>query len=165
MLSNCLSTMKQVFMACVKEKLQLDSALRKYFAPALPGTGIGGFPGGTVGIDLTASTVLQAGFCVCGVCNQRSMTLRQSIVEVIPGAAAPPNLAPQKFLYCTICKQSLLVPKHGEITPLTSPTSADQQPVLCPICKYQVLTVSKPSIDSADSKKKTNYHICSYCFR
>ena len=119
-------------------------------------------------MDPGASVVLQAGFSVCGVCSQRSMLLRQSTLEPpapATAASAPAPPAPQRFLQCAVCKQCLSLPKYGEVTALVTSHPTPDQPVICPICRHQVLTVSRASADPADPRKKTSYHVCSYCFR
>lgn len=129
MVRNCLTQMRECFRNCVQEARMLDEALGKYFQ------GVGG--GAANQHQLLARNV-----SACGVCHN-GMDLK---VHLSDNTAARNN--PRRFLFCGSCQTAHSMPKKGELS---------QCEDLCPICSFQILTVTNP--DTAKS-----HTICPKCF-
>ena len=125
----CLQDMQRCFLVCSREAGKLDSAMEKHFSYL-----------GAGGAD--NFRVAQEGLSLCGVCNG-SMDLR------IAGNAGEEAANSKRYLYCSPCKRSYVVPPRGELS---------AHAVHCAICNFQALTVR-----NAETGKE--HTVCPKCFR
>jgi len=151
MLRDCLSTMKGILRKCVQEVHLLDAAMARHFRPLGRPAGAG---------EGNAFTVLSAQFGRCGRC-QSSLELRQTVDTGGQGERGDQR-SPLRYLYCATCPLSLALPRSGTFQPLINNTT--RAPVICPLCQFQVITVTPVDTGVAGAKKKGPHHVCSYCF-
>eukprot|EP00546_Thalassionema_frauenfeldii_P005764 CAMPEP_0178909288 /NCGR_PEP_ID=MMETSP0786-20121207/8421_1 /TAXON_ID=186022 /ORGANISM="Thalassionema frauenfeldii, Strain CCMP 1798" /LENGTH=833 /DNA_ID=CAMNT_0020581337 /DNA_START=2085 /DNA_END=4585 /DNA_ORIENTATION=+ len=123
--------MKECFERATAEAHKLDAAVARHFAP----------------LGSRHSTVLQAHFSKCGVCHN-SMALKET--------QAQQRNNNRKVLYCDTCNIGLTLPK-GELRPATAQENGTGPPILCAICQYQALRVSRESGGSG-------YAVCPKCY-
>lgn len=186
MLRECLETMKMVLRSCMKEVRLLDAAMARHFHPL--GAGIGGpshgAGAGGLGAGGTPFTVLSAEFGQCGRCRH-ALQLRQTAVTEAdgprPGQRATSSTL--RYLYCGTCALSLSLPRSGDFRLMTN--TSTRAPVLCPICQFQVISVTPVEnnnnnhngnnasaagsgggggVGGGEKRKKGSHNICSYCF-
>lgn len=95
---------------------------------------------------------LQPDFSICGQCKG-TMMLKQMQPR---GNQRSRDDNPVKILQCMPCSQAYLMPKyHQQVHPGVKPNN-QQEPMLCPLCQFQVVKIS-----NGDS----SYHICPKCHR
>lgn len=91
-----------------------------------------------------SSTVLQQQLTLCGTCRH-PMALKQST----GGRVA------RKMLHCGTCTQTWMLPRGNP----QAKRDAQGQPVLCPLCQYQVVQIA-----AGDGYTGGGYHVCPHCF-
>jgi DNA topoisomerase-3 len=132
MVRNCLTQMRECFRICVQEARLLDEALGKYFHE--------------VGNDPASEyALIKRNVSACGICRN-GMDLKVQAQE--NNTARNNRNIPSRFLYCDTCKTAIVVPKKGEFA---------QCEDLCPICSYQILTVT-------NLETQKSHTICPKCF-
>lgn len=113
-----LNKMKECFERAAAEAQKLDDAIAKRF----PRLGAG-----------NEMTVVQARFSKCGAC-QTVMSLKQE-------QGGNNNRTGRKLLFCNSCQQGYTLPR-GHVEPKTE-TENGGTPVICPICNFQVISISR----------------------
>lgn len=130
-----LEKMRQCFLHVNAEAHKLDDAVRRHFAP--------------LGSSTTAYRIVQPQrfFGQCGSCGQSNLILKQLI-----------NSDRRKLvLYCPTCALGHSLPSRGEVSLHTENNS--NNPVLCPICQFPVLQISR-----GEGYTGNGYKLCVKCF-
>ena len=131
MMQKALRIMRDVFIAVTRDAHKLDAAVAKYFDRK-------------IAEDASKLPTIVPRFSGCGDCQGR--------MDLKAGAADGKE---RRALHCATCAKSHFLPTFGDVRPASSdPRSA---PITCPICRFQVLTVSNP-------ERKTEYHVCPKCY-
>ena len=97
--------------------------------------------------------LLQASFSVCGVCKGMTVLKQQQS----PGNQRQRENNGRKIVQCGPCSEAYLMPKYEQqISPAVDPGN-QREPLLCPLCQFQVVKVT---LDGGNS-----YHLCPKCNR
>eukprot|EP01083_Nonionella_stella_P051843 137672_1 len=134
-LDNCLASMKMIFIEATRHAESLDDAVAGFF--------------GRVGSNRARSRVVKRGISKCGRCNSLMDLHSESPQQPPAGGRGAGMQRDVRYVFCTACDRALTLSVMGDL-------AAREPSFDCPICKFQVLQVSKP-----DGK---SYPICPYCF-
>jgi DNA topoisomerase-3 len=95
--------------------------------------------------------LLQANFSICGDCKGMMVLKQQQVNQRQRDNNTP------KILQCNPCSQAYLMPKyHSQVSPGMSTTN-QREPLICPLCQFQVVKVTNENGNS--------HHVCPKCFR
>jgi len=134
MVRNCLTQMRECFRNCVLEARLLDESLGKYFR------GVGHGPANQY--QLVTRNV-----SACGICHN-GMDLKVQVQDNTTARNISGRNVPSRFLFCESCQTAHTLPKKGDFV---------QCEDLCPICSFQILTVT-------NTETRKTHTICPKCF-
>ena len=135
-----LSKMLECFKIVNAEVHKLDEAVARHY--------------NHLGADSSQYRVLQANFSRCGSCN--GMTVLKQRNGGGSNRSRGNDSEGSKLLQCAPCSKSFLMPRyHRELRPAVN-QSNQQEPVICPICQFQVIDCVK---DDGGS-----FFVCPNCF-
>lgn len=153
-----LGKMKECFIKANAEAHKLDLAVARHFS--------------RLGSNSQSSTIVSRNFSVCGTC-QNFMDLKQQ-TNNLPAQRGNArgnntnNIRKKSFLYCNSCNTGHILPSRGTYRPFKKPQSSvntnvnrdtNRDHMLCPICQFQVLEVTK-----GDGYDGNGYKFCPKCF-
>ncbi|KAK5577233.1 hypothetical protein RB653_002173 [Dictyostelium firmibasis] len=127
-LQSTIEKYKQLYQLANQNTDCFDRSFREFYEPADPKGG--------------EFRVLVPQFSRCGKCNGRMQYKSDQNQET-----------PKRILFCPQCIDTFDLPIKGDISQLVTTTGTPQ---ICPICKYQVLSVKNPVNDQS-------YTICPKC--
>ena len=111
-----------------------------------------------IGCNEANSILIRGNFSVCGKCSGRT-----SLKELRRGNATNnqrrnrQDASKTQIVHCSTCSLGLRLPK-GNPSPM-SKENQPNQPLLCPICNYQVLQIKQ-----GNGYTGNGYHVCPHCF-
>lgn len=137
-----LAKMQECFNHVVAEARKLDEAVARHYT--------------RLGTNHANYTILERDFSICGDCNGKTSLKALSINR--NNRARVNNQVTPKFIFCSTCSMGLKLPSKGIPSPFVS-SPANNDPVKCPICHYQVI-----KINQGDGYTGNGYHLCPKCF-
>jgi len=132
-----LSKMRDCFDRVNAEAHKLDLAVARHFQ--------------ALGSDGGNFTVLRQSFSKCGQC-ENLMTLKEMQDDNVQNRVR----VKRKVLFCSTCAEGYPVPR-GDLAPYFN--GQDREPFSCPICKFQVLKISR-----GEGYDGNGYTVCPKCF-
>ena len=126
-----LAKMLDVFKKANEEASKLDDAVARHFTK--------------LGSNNGQYVLLQPDFSLCGTCNGM-MALKQHSGGGVQG---------YKLLHCSVCSKAHLIPKYHQQVFAATKQGAQDEPLACPICQFQLIKCENDG---------NSYHICPKCF-
>lgn len=136
-----LAKMLDCFKKANEEVAKLDRAVERHFSK--------------LGSNNNQYVLVQANFSLCGVCNGMMVLKQKSGSGGGRGRNQGNASGSTKLLHCQTCSQSHIMPRyHTELFAAVKP-GPQREPIICPICQYQVIKVENDGNSS---------HVCPKCF-
>ena len=137
-----LNKMLECFNRANAEARKLDEAVARHFTK--------------IGTNDANSTVLQRNFSFCGGCaGMTTLKELRGNNNRNQRNGRGDNRAPTKLVHCGTCTVGLRLPRGIP----TAMTDAQNEPVKCPICNFQVT-----KINQGDGYNGNGYQVCPKCF-
>lgn len=135
-----LAKMKEIFEGSIREASKLDEAVGRRFARR----------GST-----NDTTTVQASFSGCGTCSSTMALKRESGNH---GGGGRGSDSVQYLVYCNTCSEAHFLPRNGKFQAKVD-DSGDNTRVGCPICNFQVLSVTR-----GNGYEGNGYNVCPKCY-